>query len=81
MKNWVALGLLCIASAAYATDTTPPAKKPAPSTTKPSPKAAEAAASKEPKTLTVEEDKAAKQEPKNKKTDTNAEQATSKPTL
>ncbi|WP_342377147.1 hypothetical protein NVS55_37790 [Myxococcus stipitatus] len=79
MKNWVALGLLCIASAAYATDTkTPPAKTP---TEKPSAKAEEAANSKAPKVLTVEEDKAAKQDPKNKKTETKAKEATSKPTM
>lgn len=77
MKNWVALGLLCIASAAYATDKTPPAKTPPPTTAKPAEQSSTAA----PKTLTVEEDKAAKQEPKHKKTDTKAQEATSKPTL
>ncbi|AGC48946.1 hypothetical protein MYSTI_07674 [Myxococcus stipitatus DSM 14675] len=81
MKNWVALGLLCFASAAYATDKTTPAKTPPPSTEKPSAKAEEAANSKEPKVLTVEEDKAAKQDPKNKKTETKAKEGGSKPTM
>ncbi|WP_338873399.1 hypothetical protein [Myxococcus stipitatus] len=80
MKNWVALGLLCIASAAYATDKTPPAKTPPPSTAKPAAKPAESSSA-APKTLTVEEDKNASQDPKNKKTDTKAKEATSKPTM
>ncbi|NTX02565.1 hypothetical protein HUA74_06290 [Myxococcus sp. CA051A] len=77
MKNWVTLCLVCIASGAFAADKTPPAKTPPPSTTKPAPESKAA----EPRTLTIEEDKAAKQEPKNKKVDTKATETASKPLL
>jgi|GEM_PF-4719837 len=77
MKSWVTLCLVCVASGALASDKTPPAKTPPSPTTKPAPEARSAA----PKTLTIEEDKAAKQEPKNKKVDTKATETASKPLL
>ncbi|MCY1039733.1 hypothetical protein OV208_00255 [Corallococcus sp. bb12-1] len=73
MKSWVTLCLVCVASGAFAADKTPPAKTPPP-TTKP-------ATAPEPRTLTIQEDTAAKQEPKNKKVDTKASETASKPLL
>ncbi|RKG66737.1 hypothetical protein [Corallococcus terminator] len=74
MKSWVTLCLVCVTSGAFAADKTPP-----PTAAKTAPP--EQSKSAEPKTLTLEEDKAARQEPKNKKVDTKASETASKPLL